>query len=93
MKRGFAVVRFVSTVVLAVRAFILWTIINDMSKEMTYSARIVVIFGVKAMRGIKASLFFIPEGPFQCVLVIKKGSLLLRESVEVFFHSWLSRDY
>jgi len=69
-KRGLAVIRFMSTVVLAARTIILWTIVNDVFKEMTYSAGIVVIFGMRAMRGVEASLFFIPESPFQCVLII-----------------------
>jgi len=79
MKRSFAVVGLMSAVVLTVRAFISWTAVNDVSKKMTYSTRIVVIFRARAMRGIEASLFFIPESPFQCVLVVEKGSLLLRE--------------
>ena len=92
MKRSLAVVRFMSTVVLAARAFISWTIVNDMSKEVTYSAGIVVIFGARVMRRIEVSFFFIPPSPFQCMLIIEKSSLLLRELVEVFFQLRLSRS-
>ena len=63
-KRSLAVVRLVSAIVFATRAFVSWTIVNDVSKEMTYSARIVVIFGARAMCRVKASFFFVPESPF-----------------------------
>ena len=91
MKRGLAVVGFVSVVVLAVRTFVSWTVVNDVSKEMTYSTRIVMIFGARAVCRIEASFFFVPESPFQHVLIIEKSPLLLRELVEVFFYSQLSR--
>jgi len=56
-----AIVGFVSAVVLAAWAFVSWTIIKDMSKKMTYSARIVVVLGARAIRGVEVSLLIIPE--------------------------------
>ena len=88
-ERGLAVVRLMSAIALAARAFVSWTVVTDVSKEMTYSTRIVVIFGVRAMRRVEVLLFFVPESPFQFVLIIEKSSLLLRESVEVSFSLWL----
>jgi len=91
-KRSLAVVRLMSAIVLATRAFVSWTVVDDVSKEMTYSTRIVMIFRARAMRRVKASFFFIPEGPSQGMLIIEKSSLLLRKLIEVFLDSWLSRD-
>jgi len=64
VKGGLAVIRFVSTVVLAAWTFVLWTIVQDMSKKMTYSARIVMIFRARVVCGVEVSLFCIPESPF-----------------------------
>jgi len=91
-KRSLAVVRLVSAIVLATRAFVSWTVVDDVSEEMTDSAGIVMIFGARAMCRVEASLFFVPKGPSQCMLIIDKSSLLLRKLVEVFLDLWLSRD-
>ena len=63
-ERGLVVVGLMSAIVFAMRAFVSWTIVNDVSKEMTYSTRIVVIFGARVMRRVEASFFFVPESPF-----------------------------
>ena len=67
-----------TTVVLALRTFISWTVIHDVSKEVAKSTGIVVIFGSRAMDGIKTFLFGIPKGLSESALIVEQHSLLSR---------------
>ena len=67
-----------TAVVLASRTFVSWTVVHDVSKEVAKLTGIVVIFGSRAMDGIKTFLFGIPKGPSESALIVEQHLLLSR---------------